>query len=757
MSDTGAPDYEDIANTTTDASQNGEGALPTDQSGIRREVGDVDPDRKALLKAVCKGVTEARAYWKDDFNRMKKDQDFLLGLQYMGQTSIDDDDRYIANIVQRHVQQRTAAVYAKNPTVVARRKESLDFVIWDENPLTYQMASQAIAMAGQISQKAQMGDEAAKQQALQAANNEQVKGELAAATALLQDIQQGMQRRNVATRISKTMEIYFKNTVLSQQQPPFKTSMKQLVRRTMAAGVGYLKVGVVRDMEPSPDVFNGMASTQEELQNIDAMLADNADGKYDGDALCSRKEELRLALQALQARPHIVTQEGLVFDFPSATSIIPDKNLIHLAGFLGCQRVTEEFLLTADQIEAVWKVDVRGKATAYNAKDALPENGYAAMRDAVAQKDNGGKYCVWMTYDRSVGVVYTSCEGYGDFLEEPAAPKLTLERFFPWFALAFNYIEHHKQRFPLSDIHLLKHPQREYNRASEARRGHRIANRPLTIVGGVLDEADKQKLMDRPDNAVVTLTGMAPGQKAQDLLQPYQHPPMDPQVYETDHVFQDVLRVVGSQEANLGGTSNATATESSIAESSRMSSLQSNMDDMDDFLTEVMRAAGQIALMEIDADTVKKAVGPGAVWPTLTGEDIADEIFLEIQAGSSGRPNKAVEVQNFTQMLPFLLQIPGMSPEWLARQAITRMDDRLDMTDAFIAGNPSIQTLNAMAAKPLGQAPQGAGKPGGPGTEDPEAQGAEGSDNAAEGPAGGGGALGAQPGNAAPPVMPQAG
>ena len=268
---------------------------------------------------------------------------------------------------------------------------------------------------------------------------------------------------------------------------------------------------------------------------------------------------------------------------------------------------------------------------------------------------------------------------------------------------------------------------------------------------GQLDESDITKLETRPDNAVVQLNALPPGGKIEDVLQTVRHPAIDPAVYETDHVFSDVLRVVGSQEANLGGTSNSTATESSIAESSRMSSLQSNMDDMDDFLTEVMRAAGQAALCEIGADEVKKIVGPGAAWPTLSAQEVAEEIFLEIQAGSSGRPNKSVEVQNITQAMPFLLQLPGMNPEWVAKQLLTRLDDRLDLTDAFLAGQPSIQALNALAAKPLGQAPQGASTPGGEGAQDPNAQGGNGGNNAPVGD-GAGGALGPQSASAAAPM-----
>ena len=62
-------------------------------------------------------------------------------------------------------------------------------------------------------------------------------------------------------------------------------------------------------------------------------------------------------------------------------------------------------------------------------------------------------------------------------------------------------------------------------------------------------------------------------------------------------------------------------------------------------------------IMLICAETVRRIVGPGAVWPELTRQDIADEIFLEIEAGSSGKPNRAQDLANLERILSILIQI----------------------------------------------------------------------------------------------------
>lgn len=133
-----------------------------------------------------------------------------------------------------------------------------------------------------------------------------------------------------------------------------------------------------------------------------------------------------------------------------------------------------------------------------------------------------------------------------------------------------------------------------------------------------------------------------------------------------------------------------------------MSTVSSNVDDLDDFLTEIARSAGQIMLGEVSQETAVKIAGPGAVWPQLSGQEISDEIILEVQAGSSGRPNKAQEIANFERMAPTLLQIPGIKPTWLAKQALLRMDDSLDLDEAIADGIPSMIAMNAMGGPSTG-------------------------------------------------------
>lgn len=127
------------------------------------------------------------------------------------------------------------------------------------------------------------------------------------------------------------------------------------------------------------------------------------------------------------------------------------------------------------------------------------------------------------------------------------------------------------------------------------------------------------------------------------------------------------------------------------------------------------------------AEVVQQIVGQGAVWPMLTMQNILDEVQLSIEAGSSGKPDKQLEIQNFERIVPLLLQIPQINPEWLAKEAVKRLDDQVDFADALLPPNlgMSIHAMNA-AGGGAGAAPSG-GDP----SQDPNAQGGSGGEQGA--------------------------
>jgi len=660
-------------------------ALP--QNGIVRDKPDPDPARAALVKEWQDKVMRGKKHWRPSFDRMKEDMDFFMGRQWPD--SYEKDDRYVANLIQRHVSQRVSALYAKNPKFVARRRQTMDFATWD-------------------------GDMASLQSIQVAMQNAMATGQPIDPVMMqtLQEVQQGFQKQRMVERIAKTMEIVAEHEI-NEQQPSSKSQFKALVRRACVTGVSYLKLGYHRVMEKEPGDVERINDITDQIATLQRLTADMKDGEFESTS--AKMEQLKQLLKELSEREDIIVREGIVFDFPLSTSIIPDPKCRQLNGFIGAEWVAQEYILSCDDVKELYKVDLGSNYTAYE------ENPNGVSPDGTEKKA-----LVWEIYSKKDKLCYVIADGYPDFLKEPDGPVLDLERFWPFFTLAFNEVESDKHIFPVSDVRMLMPIQKEYNRSRQALREHRHANRPAyATYMGALSEEDQNRLKDHPANAIIQMNNLVPGKSVSEILQPIQHTPLDPALYDTTPLLDDMMRTVGTQEANLGATGNSTATEVSVAEGSRMSSLGSNIDDLEDFLSDLARATGQVLLMQMDETTVKKIAGPGAVWPQLTAQDIAQELLLDVEAGSNGRPNKAVQISNWERLAPIMLQVPGMNPEWMLKETIKRLDDNLDPTEAIRAALPSIIAMNS--AKTLG--PQAQPPTGNPAT-DPASQGMAGSLNA---------------------------
>jgi hypothetical protein len=684
------------------------------------EDGYADPAARerdcALVKKIMARVQADKAYHAKAFKRMVRD----MFVAMHGREETWNEDNYTANIAGRHVKQKTASLYAKNPKAVAKRRETLDFAVWDENPESLMMAMQTVQMA---------------QAALAAAPPTvdqfgmpvppQIPPEVMQAQAIVADFQQGFAKRTEIRKFGRTLEILFAHALREQKPLDFKTAMKQVVRRACTTGVGYIELNFQREYGPRPGISEQLADTRARLEHLRRLTEEAAEGEFtDTDAEAA---ELLRSMEALQAEEEIVLREGLVFDYPLSTKVIPDLMCKSLTGFVGARHLTLEYLFTKDQVKEMFPDSKLDKDyTGYHANglklgeddsaNKVVDDGNAEEGTSEHKEAGGGLVCVYKHYDKGTGLCYFVAEGHKYFLREPAPPDVFVEDFWPVYALTFNAVESEKELFPPSDVGLLLPMQNEYNRSRQGMREHRTAARPRwAYANGRLDEESIQRLATaKPFDAIgLNMDGQT---KLADILEPIPVPGVDPNLYGTEQFFTDVQFVVGSSEAQFGGVAKATATESAIAANATKSSDNASIDDLDAFLTVIARASGQVLMREMSPEKVTEVVGPGAVWPVMSLADIAGEVYLEVEAGSSGKPNQAVEIDNMQKIMPFLIQMPGINPMWLAKEVLRRMDDKADLVEAVAAGMPSIMMQNQMtqpspadpAAAPDAQGPQGA-------------------------------------------------
>lgn len=705
---------------------------------------EVDAADAALVDKIAKRIRADKLFHQKAFKTMRED----MLIARTGAKANYPEASYRANFTGQHVRNKTATLYAKNPKIRARRRETLDFAVWDETMESLQMAMQTLMMAQQMAtQAAQTAPptiDGVTGEAVPTVPNPgpQAMQAFESATAIVEDYQQGTQRRQMLDRIGKTMEILFAQAMREQKPLDFKRGMKKVVRRACTTAVGYVKLDFQRETGLPPTVLNGLEDARNRLAHLERLVAEAAEGEIEADD--AEIAELREQIASMETQPETIIREGLVVDFPASTRVIPDKLTRSLVGFVGARHVTLEYFYTPDQVRELFNHDLGGKYKGYsidgkgeetNANVVAPDEDLEEdMSTPTATGEARGLVCVWEHFDKASGLVYYLADGCKEWLKPPGPPNVMVEDFWPVYALTFNDVEDEACLFPPSDVRALWSQQKAYNDSRQGMIEHRFAARPRWVAAkGSIDE-EASDVLAKLQPMQTGFLNLPTSAKIGDILQSIPISGVDPNLYATSEIFTDTQITAGTSAANLGGISKATATESAIAANASASADGSGVDDLDDFLTVIARAAGQIMLREMTEETVRRVAGVGAMWPPQTDTDIMEEVFLEIEAGSTGKPNQAVEVANFEKIVPLILQIPGIKPERLAKEAIRRLDDRLDPAEFLDNGMAAIVAQNRQAT--LGAPQNGAGADP---NADPAAQGGQGGDNGPQAPEGQGG------------------
>lgn len=676
-----------------------QGAVPVEQSQTRvdpddrEENNDVRTERSAVKR--WQGlINDAKEKWNADFERMRDNMDFVAGLQWPKQAKIRTSD-YVVNMVIRAVNQGVATLYAKDPKVSARRRQRLDFAIWDGKIETIQQALQIV-------QVAEMG-------------GFQVPPDI---TALLNDFQQGRMRQQLLDKIGKTLEIVCQYQI-DTQQPNFKTQMKQLVRRVRVCGVGYIKVLFCRDYEDKmTQAVTRVSATDRAKMAREILEQIEREDIQEDDA---KVEELKNLIMSLGQSPldysSVKVKEHLTFDFPQATSIIPDPDMRSLKGFVGAKWIVEEFYYALSYVNAFYetKITSGGELKTFGPNKREQDNGSTSLDE---NKDQMVR--VWEITDLQTKSTWVQVDGWKDYVSKPAPLDPMTKGFWNIVPVTFNDVEVEAKckatPFPPSDVDLMFSAQVEWNTVRQKLSRHRNANGPRYVYneGSMLSD-DIDRVTGSEDQEFIPLKGVPPGTDLNKVITPLTVSPIRPELYLTDPLREDILLATGQQEANLGpALPGVTATVGTIAEQSRMSVAASDVDGLDDSLTVLFQCGGEMMLREMSGDTVRHIAGPGAVWPESNKEDFINEINLEVVAASSGRPNKALEVANWERIANLVMQAGG-NPQAVIKESIKRLDDRIDPTDFFPIQPP---------AAPMGQPPTGGEQQNGqPSPSKPKGQG----------------------------------
>lgn len=671
-------------------------ASPVVEQPARDDASEVnDPQmlsRRAEVKRWQERVLKAKGKFKEDFTIMRQNMDFVANYQWDGQVK-RNDKRYKANFILRLVKQKVAQLYAKDPTTEFKRQERMDFAVWDEKVESLMSAVQQAAEA------VMMGGFAPPE-----------------TMAIIDDYQQGKQWQELIDRYGRTLKILYRHQ-LDTQEPEFKQQVKDAVDRTCVCGVSYARINycsyntkeVSKSIE-QPSDQDRMAHAREILRQVD-------EGEVEMDD--AQVETLRNLVSAIGGTVEEGQQklDHLSFDFPPATTIIPDPRCRRLKGFIGARWVAQEYVLPLEFVNAFFgtKITGTGDVTSYH-EDGSRDEANTGEGENKTDRAKEPQICVWEIIDKSTESRCIICDGHKDYLLEPEMFEPVGRVFWPWFPLVFNAVETDKgckaSIFPPSDVELGTPQQKEWNRTRDGLRGQRRANAPKYLYAkGQVDVEDVKKIVNAEPNQCLAVN-LPPSGKLSDLMVPLQVAQIDPAVYDTEPIKEDLLLATGAQEANIGPAQpNVTATNSTIAEQSRVTVAASNVDDLDEWLSCLAYYGGGLMARRMDRETVIAVVGRGATWPDADKDLFANEIFLTTISGSSGRPNVAMEMNKASQIIPLLLQ-SGANPIAVIRWLVKLLDVPFEETEFF----------PVMPSAP----PGGAGQPGMGGEQEQSQLGAPG-------------------------------
>lgn len=657
-------------------------------SSILPEKNSVDVNTKASVKSWLGKINRAKKRWKPDFERMRRNMEFATGLQWDNQQSISDD-RYVANSTLKMVNQKVASLYAKNPTMQATRRKRLDYQIWDGQMESLQ---EAVMQAMQIQQQ-----------------GFPLPLEL---SALFTDYQNGKAREKMVNKVCETLSIIYQFFVDSQR-PDFKEQAKQMVRRVIICGVGYIRPVLVVDGDDSSKSFSSVdvrAGVKERSARAQEILGRAMDGTLDRDS--AQVSQLKSLAASLGASDKLSDSTKLPirleFDFPTATSIIPDENCRNLKEFVSARWVAQEFVLPIEDINAVFGTTVKigtgdnESATEQQLKDNIQQDNSYRDDSSSEKSDRSGKSTsLYEVFDYVTKSRFFVVQGYEDFVLDPSPIFPDISGFWHHFALTFNDVESDPETkasiFPPSDVELVKHSQKEWNRTRNALRDQRNANAPKYVIRkGLLNEEDKEKLRNAMPNEVIELSGIPLEGVPSQFILPMQVAQIDPAVYDTAPLAEDMLRASGMQEANVGPAQpNVTATVGTIAEQSRMTVSASNIDDLDGTLSRAAQGGGEMLMWAFPRELAIQVAGPGAVFPDLESSraSFINEISIQIKAASSGRPNKAVDIANWRELAPLFLQ-SGANPVGIIEETANRLDDNMDISKFFPVQIPQMEQMS---------------------------------------------------------------
>ncbi len=588
------------AGILTDPRQDGEGK----DDGVDQEDNEVDEEQEELL------VTKR---WKEYDDARKFDENFrkqvAIDRRYAAGTS-DLAWAVTTNLIGAFIDILVALLYARNPDVSVRKAPQVD----ESN--TYQM---------------------------------QV--------------------------FARTLEIVVSSL---WKKGNLKKAARRGVRSVLSNGEGWLKCNLNSEKVPKPEVEKALNDAMETKARLEAQqkLLDDPDSS-DPQTREAEMAEKDALIDELNEKLELAVNKMFVIDFVQTENIQVSTDIDSIscyadADWIGCELyfTKEDALARFDKLEPE---DLKG-AKVYHSRqpkelttreqdNVLPQGQMTAESSSAytsntSEQESPAFLRVIEIWDRRDKQVYTIIEGVKCWAKAPYDPPYPTSRFYPFFYFSFYEVD--GQRHAQSLSWRLYKLQDEY---SSSRSNFRIT-RERSIPGvlfnkTMLDEVEAKNLTESKSQEYTGLRPSDPSIPLGNLFAPKPVQGIDMRLYDPTLILNDMERISGVQEA-LSAAINSpgnpkTATEANIQQSGTQARTTANRDNLESMLTELATYTSEQSLQCLSTRDVQRMAGPKAFWPEgMDIEDLFTLVEVQIEAGSTGKPRQATDMQAWSTILPLI-------------------------------------------------------------------------------------------------------
>lgn len=560
-----------------------------------------------------------------------------------------------------------------------------------------------------------------------------------------------------------------------------KRIMRKDVRSALSVGPGWFKALIYSETKKNPQLEKEVGDVRDNLEQMRAlqtMLGEDVNSN-DPDARQQQIIELERQMEGLQAQVELLVKRGLCVDFCRAEDVQVSLDVADLSDYLAADWISNDMYIRKDAVRARFErvtAEELKSATNYyqrqtgntnpdsvavvamTADQPISDGAFAKSTDNAGLGQAGS----WLMdgekpvdfvkvvelWDHRDNLIKTFIDGIKKWAVEPYPPPQASTRFYPYFQLAFYLVD--GSRHPQSLTWRMRKLQDEYSHTRSNNRLVRERSVPGTILlGGELDPKDAEKIKNGDQLEMVSVNPTTPGLKIDQIITAKPIPRVDPLLYDTTPIVRDMQVVSGVQEAQAQQAAPGpnTATEADIQNQGFASRTGADRDMLEELLTDLAQYTAQLSIQSLPLPVVQKMAGPLAFWPIgMEVEDVLTMLDIEINAGTTGKPQARADKETWATLLPLIQQMIAQimqmeasgNPIMLAqakgyrnllRETLKRLDDRLslesilpppvDPTKLGLPGAaPGGLPLGAPGAAP-GAPPVGNGTVNNPGSQAP--------------------------------------